>query len=585
MTAIDRGAPASCHAGRRASTSTTRWCSPPAAGAGPAAARRAARRPRRTVSRVPHARRLPADRWPARPARRRAVVLGGGLLGLEAARGLAGRGLRSTVVHAGRPPDGPPARRRRRRACSPRTLAGLGVRAHVGAERRRAWTGSTALRLADGTELRGRPARARLRGAARHRLAARRRARRRPRASSSTTGCAPATRTSTRSATAPSTPAPSTGWSRPAWEQAATVADRLTGGGRGRYRGSRSSPGSRPPASTWPRWVAPTPAPTPRWSASPTRPGARTPAGDPRRPAGRRRSCSATTRRSARSSSSSTADAEVPADRRSLLLGRALGAGPRRPRPSSPGADAGRGRGLPVQHGAARRRSPRAGAAGARTVARRRRGDPGHAPAAAAAGTRSAGIVDWLSTVGAPTTEVRGMRLVVVGNGMVGQRFVEALRARDTGRQLVGHGAGRGAPARLRPGAAVGLLRGRQRGRADPRARPAYRPAWTCGSASRRLAIDRAARVVRTADGRVPVRRAGAGHRVARRSCRRCRAATCPGCFVYRTLDDLEAMRAYAAGPAASAPSSAAGCSGWRRPTRCGCSGLRDLTSSSSRRG
>ncbi|GIG65400.1 FAD-dependent oxidoreductase [Phytomonospora endophytica] len=43
---------------------------------------------------------LDATDGPGVPRRRRALVLGGGLLGLEAARGLAGRGLDVTVVHA-----------------------------------------------------------------------------------------------------------------------------------------------------------------------------------------------------------------------------------------------------------------------------------------------------------------------------------------------------------------------------------------------------------------------------------------------------------------------------------------------------
>ena len=49
------------------------------------------------------------------------------------------------------------------------------------------------------------------------------------------------------------------------------------------------------------------------------------------------------------------------------------------------------------------------------------------------------------------------------------------------------------------------------------------------------------------------------------------------GCHVYRTLDDLDAIRtdaeaALACDPEPSALSSVAGCSAWRPPTRCGCS-------------
>jgi assimilatory nitrate reductase electron transfer subunit len=80
----------------------------------------------------------------------RAVVLGGGLLGVEAARGLVGRGLAVDVVHLGthlmdRQLDADGGR------VLAGTLAGLGIRTHVGADAR-GWTGS-ALRLGDGTEL------------------------------------------------------------------------------------------------------------------------------------------------------------------------------------------------------------------------------------------------------------------------------------------------------------------------------------------------------------------------------------------------------------------------------------------------
>jgi len=78
----------------------------------------------------------------------RAVVLGGGLLGVEAARGLAGRGLDVTIVHAG-----PWLMERQLDADGGRVLAAAladaGVRVVVGATAR-AWTGD-ALLLADGT--------------------------------------------------------------------------------------------------------------------------------------------------------------------------------------------------------------------------------------------------------------------------------------------------------------------------------------------------------------------------------------------------------------------------------------------------
>jgi assimilatory nitrate reductase electron transfer subunit len=80
----------------------------------------------------------------------RVIVLGGGLLGLEAARALATRGLSVTVVHAGGhvvdrqlDPDGA--------AVLAGTLAGLGVRVRTSTFGV-AWTGDE-LRLADGTAL------------------------------------------------------------------------------------------------------------------------------------------------------------------------------------------------------------------------------------------------------------------------------------------------------------------------------------------------------------------------------------------------------------------------------------------------
>ncbi|QSB16120.1 NAD(P)/FAD-dependent oxidoreductase [Natronosporangium hydrolyticum] len=85
---------------------------------------------------------------------KRAVVLGGGLLGLEAARGLAGRGLSVEVLHAAdhlmdRQLDAAAGR------VLARTLAGLGVRVRLGA-RAQAVRGADRVRgvaLADGTVL------------------------------------------------------------------------------------------------------------------------------------------------------------------------------------------------------------------------------------------------------------------------------------------------------------------------------------------------------------------------------------------------------------------------------------------------
>ena len=59
------------------------------------------------------------------------------------------------------------------------------------------------------------------------------------------------------------------------------------------------------------------------------------------------------------------------------------------------------------------------------------------------------------------------------------------------------------------------------------------RPGHARSTATARVVTHRAAATYR-------VRRAGARHRLVRRSCRRCPARDLPGCFVYRTIDDLE---------------------------------------------
>ena len=165
---------------------------------------------------------------------RTAVVLGGGLLGLEAARGLAGRGLDVTVVHGGGhvldrqlDPDGG--------RVLARTLRDLGVRVRLGA-RAPAWTGDRLL-LADGTEVPGDllvvacGARPDTRLAAAAGLAVHR-------------GVLvdDALRTSDPHVYAIGDCAEHDGTVHglvaPAWEQAAALADRLTGG-PARYRGSR----------------------------------------------------------------------------------------------------------------------------------------------------------------------------------------------------------------------------------------------------------------------------------------------------------------------------------------------------------
>jgi assimilatory nitrate reductase electron transfer subunit len=130
----------------------------------------------------------------------------------------------------------------------------------------------------------------------------------------------------------------------------------------------------------------------------------------------------------------------VPADRRALLLGRALGGGTTEPA-ASPAL-------MPDAATVCQCNTVSKGAlvrcwrAGARTV--------DEVVAATRAGTgcgtcRDAvtGIVQWLRIGFGGGDAMIGGRLVVVGNGMVGQRFTEALRARHRA-ELAGHGAGRG---------------------------------------------------------------------------------------------------------------------------------------------
>ena len=138
------------------------------------------------------------------------------------------------------------------------------------------------------------------------------------------------------------------------------------------------------------------------------------------------------------------------------------------------------------------------------------------------------------------------MRLVVIGNGMVGQRFVEALSARDTDRRW-----------------SVTVL-GEEHRRAYDRVRlSAYfegvtadeltlAPPGVPAGVEFRLGepvtgIDREARVVHTAADEYPydavVLATGS-----RAFVPPVPGVDSPGCFVYRTLDDLEALREYAAG-------------------------------------
>ena len=168
---------------------------------------------------------------------------------------------------------------------------------------------------------------------------------------------------------------------------------------------------------------------------------------------------------------------------------------------------------------------------------------------------------------------------VVVGHGMVGHRFVEALTARDhAGRFQVTVLSEEPRPAYDRvalssvfDGADEAALR--------------LPPLLEAPGVDLRLGVSAASRstgraqVVRTSDGAAigydelvlatgsyPFVPPVPGH-------------DAPGCFVYRTLDDLDAIqvgcprRACRRRTPAPGSSSAAGCSGWRPPTRCGCSG------------
>ena len=166
--------------------------------------------------------------------------------------------------------------------------------------------------------------------------------------------------------------------------------------------------------------------------------------------------------------------------------------------------------------------------------------------------------------------------LVLVGHGMVGHRFVEALRARDdAGRWQVTILCEEAVPAYDRVGLSSYV------GSWDPKELAlagndyAGDDLVTLRLGERAQSIDRAARTVTTSRGDVlgydalvlatgsyPFVPPVPGHDLDR-------------CFVYRTLDDLDRIRAAAELPPAPAPpasSSAVACSGSRPPTRCGSS-------------
>lgn len=143
------------------------------------------------------------------------------------------------------------------------------------------------------------------------------------------------------------------------------------------------------------------------------------------------------------------------------------------------------------------------------------------------------------------------MRVIVVGNGMVGQRFVEALAHRDTDRRfeitVLGEEA-RPAYDRVRLSAFFDGASEAELTLTPAQWLTADRPAGlTLRLGERVTEIDRAARTVTTAQGVYPydvlvlatgsypfVPPIDGAHR--------------PGVFTYRTLDDLENLRAFAAG-------------------------------------
>lgn len=135
-------------------------------------------------------------------------------------------------------------------------------------------------------------------------------------------------------------------------------------------------------------------------------------------------------------------------------------------------------------------------------------------------------------------------RLVVVGNGMVGQRFVDALRARDPGgrwRVTVLAEESRPAYDRVRLSAFFDGVGAEELNLHTPDDGVELR----LGEPA--TAIDRERRLVRTATGEHPydalVLATGSSAFVPPVA-----GASLPGVFVYRTLDDLEAIREHARG-------------------------------------
>ncbi|SDT27025.1 nitrite reductase large subunit NirB [Actinopolymorpha singaporensis] len=146
------------------------------------------------------------------------------------------------------------------------------------------------------------------------------------------------------------------------------------------------------------------------------------------------------------------------------------------------------------------------------------------------------------------------MKLVVVGNGMVGQRFVEALRARDTeGRWEVTVLAEESRPAYDRVGLSA-YFTGTSAEELSLVPEGFYDDAAevTLRLGEPALSVDRVRRVVTTARGEYRydalVLATGSYPFVPPVT-----GSDLPGCFVYRTLDDLEALADHCAGRHAGA--------------------------------
>ena len=174
---------------------------------------------------------------------------------------------------------------------------------------------------------------------------------------------------------------------------------------------------------------------------------------------------------------------------------------------------------------------------------------------------------------------------MVVGHGMVGHRFVEAMRARDTEATWRITVLAEEADAAYDRVGLTGYTEHWDRARvALPGNDYAGDDQVQLRLGARVIEIDRTAKSVLTADGeRVDydalVLATGSYAFVPPVPGR-----DLPACHVYRTLDDLDAIRADVArtldaGHAPSASSSAAVCWAWRPPTRCARSGWTPMSS------